>query len=94
MDAAQVARDKKDVRKAIDILVRATKNEIVKLANLSDERLRSVNDEGASLVAEAEKQAKENLAWSKQTLNRVAKEYAPLDCSKTAALVLKRLEGK
>ncbi|HZN62048.1 MAG TPA: hypothetical protein VFC90_06550 [Planctomycetota bacterium] len=94
MDAARVAQEKKDVRKAIDILSKQTKNEIAKLAGLAEERLRAVNEEGSSLVAEAEKQAKENLAWSKETLKRVIREYAPLDCSKTATIILKRLEEK
>jgi hypothetical protein len=61
---------------------------------MADERLREINEQGALHVAEAERLVSENLSKSKETLKRVSKEYAPLECSKKAAEVLKRLTEK
>jgi hypothetical protein len=94
MDAAKAAEEKRDIHKSIEILLKAAKYPIAKLAAMADERLREINEQGSLHVAEAERLVSENLSKSKETLKRVSKEYAPLECSKKAAEVLKRLTEK
>lgn len=94
LDASKAAQEKREIHKAIEILLKAAKNPIAKLAAIADERLREINEEGSLHVAEAERLVSENLPKSKETLKRVSKEYAPLECSKKAAEVLKRLTEK
>lgn len=94
MDAAKQLQDKHELRKAIDILLKASQHEIKRLGGIADERVREINEEGSGRVTEAEGQATKDLAKAKEALKQVIRDYAPLDCSKRAEEVLKRLSGK
>jgi hypothetical protein len=93
-DVAEYARSKKELRKAIDRYVDLSKHEIRRLADLAEQPLREINDEGMAHVTEAERIAWENPARARESLKLVMSKYAPLDCSKKAEELLKKLAEK
>ena len=94
MDAAKAFQDKGHLSKAIDLLVKAAAHPSGRLAPLADQRVRELNEQGSGKVSEAETQATKDVAKAKMILKEVIRDYAPLDCSKRAAEVLKRLNEK
>lgn len=94
MDAAKAFQDKGQLSKAIDLLVKAAAHPSDRLAPLADQRVRELNEQGSGKVSEAETQATKDVAKAKMILKEVIRDYAPLDCSKRAAEVLKRLNEK
>jgi hypothetical protein len=93
LDAAQAARGK-DLRKAIDILVKAAANPQAGLAVLAQQKMGEIDGEGFAHVDEAERLAKENPAKAKDTLKQLIAKYAPLECSKRAEAILKQINEK
>ncbi len=94
LNAAKVARERKELRRAIDILLKAAQNPIPRLANLADDRVREIDEEGAAHVGEAERMLSENEAKAKESLKRIVEKYSPLECSKKAVEILKKLAEK
>src|SRR5262245_1192677 len=94
MDAAKAAQDKGHLSKAIDLYLKAAANPNVRLAPIADQHVRELNEQGSGKVSEAETQAGKDLPKAKLILKEVIRDYAPLDCSKRAAEVLKRLNEK
>ena len=93
LDAAEAARGK-DLRKAIDLLVKAAANPQAGLAALAHQKMGEIDVEGSAHVAEAERLSKENPAKGKDALKQLIAKYAPLDCSKRAEEILKKLNDK
>ena len=94
MENAKEAERRRELHRSIEILLKASKDPIEKLAKLADRRVQEINEQGDLQVAEAENRFKEDPAKSKETLRRVAQDYDPLACSKRAAELLKKLGDK
>jgi hypothetical protein len=93
MDAGKAA-EAKDLHKAVEIYVKASKNEQARLAALALTRVQELDQQGAAIVADAEKLAAQDPGKAKEALRKVIREYAPLECSKKAAEVLKLISEK
>ena len=89
LDAATALEEKGEFAKSFEILQKAAKHPVEKLAKMAEERIRMLDGRGEDLINQAKLLMDKEPAKAKELLRKVVKEFAPLPCSKKAEELLK-----